>query len=439
MSLELLTLILFVSVFALFFLGLPVAFSLFGVAVIGFLLLSGPVALVSIFFSAFNIYMKAFLLVALPLFIFMGHILERSGIAEALFATIRGWIGRVPGGLAMGTVLICTVMAAMVGIIGAGVVTMSIVALPVMLSYKYNQRLTMGAIMAGGALGALIPPSIVMLIYAQIAGLSVGKLFAGGIIPGLILSGLYITSIAIRCARKPELGPPVPLEERYTWREKFVSLRGVILPVLLVVAVLGSIFGGIATPTEAAAVGAFGALICAAIYRRFSWTMLKEATLRTFTIFSMLFWIIIGATAFSRFFMSMGGIHLVEGLLVGGEVNPWVVLIAMQVSIMLLGMILDEWVIVMIAAPIYIPVIVSLGFDPLWFGILFMINIQMAVLTPPFGYALFYMRAVTLKEGIPMKDIWWAVLPFVPLQATGLALVMAFPQLALWLPGIIFG
>jgi tripartite ATP-independent transporter DctM subunit len=294
--------------------------------------------------------------------------------------------------------------------------------------------------MAGGALGALIPPSIVMLIYCQISGLSVGKMFAGGVIPGFILAGLFMTSIAIRCIRKPVLGPPVPPHERADWREKLISLREIVLPIVLIIGVLGSIFGGIATPTEAAAVGAFGAIICSIIYRKFSWAMLKESCLSTFGLFSMVFWIIIGADAFSRFFMAMGGVHLLEGLLAGGDINRWVILIGMQVSIMLLGMILDEWVIVMIAAPIYLPVIVHLGFNPLWFGILFMVNIQMAVLTPPFGYALFYMRALTLKQGdTTMGDIWRSIFHFVPIQAIGLILIMIFPRIALWLPGIVIG
>ncbi len=438
MSIELLIIIVFVCVFGLFLAGLPVAFSLLLVAVIGLLWLFGPVKLQIIAFAALGS-INCYILVALPLFVLMGHILERSGIAEALYGVFRYWMAPIPGGMAMGTVLTCTVMAAMVGITGAGVVTMGVVALPVMLAYKYDERIAMGAIMAGGALGVLIPPSVTMLVYCQIAGLSVGKMFAGGVIPGLVLSALYMASIAIRCARKPALGPPMPPEERPTWRKKFVSLRGIILPGSLVVAVLGSIFGGLATPTEAGAVGAFGALICTVIHRRFSWVMLKEACLRTLVLFSAIFWIIIGAFSFSRFFMAMGGGDLMERLVIVGEVNPWLVLIAMQVSLIFWGMILDEWVVIMIAGPIYIPVIVSLGFDPLWFGVLFMVNLQIALLSPPFGYALFYMKVVTSERGTPIRDIWLAVLPFIPLQMIGLVLVMVFPQLALWLPGIILG
>jgi tripartite ATP-independent transporter DctM subunit len=231
------------------------------------------------------------------------------------------------------------------------------------------------------------------------------------------------------------MGPALPPEERVGLKEKAISLRGSILPVFLIVAVLGSIFSGAATPTEAAAVGAFGAFLCAVVYRKSSWGMLREACYRTTKLMGLIMWIMVGIGCFNSFFMGMGGAHLVEGLTVG--VSPWAVLIGMQLSLFIMGMFLDDYAIIMICTPIYAPVIASLGFDPLWFGILFIMNMQMAVLTPPYGFATFYMRALAPKD-ILMTDIWRAVIPFVGLQATGLVLVMAFPQLALWLPNLIF-
>jgi tripartite ATP-independent transporter DctM subunit len=291
--------------------------------------------------------------------------------------------------------------------------------------------------MAGGALGALIPPSIPMILFAHITTLSVGRMFAGGVIPGLILALLYITYIALRCLRNPELGPAVPPEERVGWREKFIALRGSILPFVLILGVLGSIFSGAATPTEAAAVGVGGALICAAVNRKLDWPMIRIASYDTLRLSGMVMWILIGAAVFTRFYMGMGAAHLVEEMVMASELSPWAVLIMMQLSLMALGMIMDDYAVVLIAAPIYTPIIVALGFNPLWFGILFLVNLQIAYLTPPYGFALFYMKGVVSDRGIPMSEVWHAILPFIPLQIIGLALVMIFPQLALFLPGVI--
>jgi tripartite ATP-independent transporter DctM subunit len=434
MSIGPLTVILVLSIVVVFITGLPIGFTLGGVAMIYALLLWGPKSFSVVAHAALSS-MTYFILVAIPLFILLGMILERSGIGNAMYDTLYKWMGGLNGGLAIGTVIMCTLIAAMVGIMGAGIVTAGLVAMPEMFRRKYDKRMVMGAIMSGGVLGTLIPPSIPMILYSLYSKQSVGKMFAGGMIPGLVLSSLYCIYIGIRCHLNPKMGPALPPEERVGLKEKAISLRGSILPVLLIVAVLGSIFSGAATPTEAAAVGAFGAALCAIIYRKFSWGMLKEACYRTMILTGMIMWIMVGIGCFNSFFMSMGGIRLLDGLIVG--VNPWAVLIGMQLSLFILGMFLDDYAIIMIATPIYAPVIVSLGFDPLWFGILFIMNMQMAVLTPPYGFATFYMRGLTSKE-IPMSDIWRAVIPFVGLQGIGLILVMAFPQLALWLPHLVF-
>ncbi|MBU4242711.1 MAG: TRAP transporter large permease subunit [Nanoarchaeota archaeon] len=435
MSIELLTLCLILSVFLVFVTGLPVAFSLGSVSMLFTIFLWGPHSLQLITHAALGS-MTSFMLVAIPLFILMGNILERSGLAETLFKMVYLWMGPVKGGLAIGTVVICTAMAAMVGVIGAGIVTMGVIALPSMLRRGYNKELAMGAIMAGGALGALIPPSVAMILYSSLGKLSIGKMFLGGIIPGLILSFLYMAFIWIKCYLNPSAGPALSSEETVTWRQKFAALRDSILPMALIVLVLGSIFIGAATPTEASAVGAFGAFLTTVFYRKFSWRMLKEACFRTLKLFSMVMWILIGASCFSRFYMAMGAADLVKGLVTGSGINPWLIIIGMQISLIVLGMLMEDYAIIMIAAPIYIPIVTALGFDPLWFGILFIINMQIAVLTPPYGFALFYMKG--LSNEITMAQLYRSIIPFVPLQAVGLVLVMIFPKIALWLPGLMF-
>jgi tripartite ATP-independent transporter DctM subunit len=434
MSILHVVIILVVTVLAVFVSGLPIGFALGSVALIYTFFLWGPHAL-GIAALAGMASMQPWILVALPLFILLGMILERSGVGNAMYDTLYKWMGPINGGLAIGTVIMCTLIAAMVGVMGAGIVTAGVVAMPEMFRRKYDKRMVMGAIMSGGVLGTLIPPSIPMILYSLYAKQSVGKMFAGGVIPGLILSALYCIYIGIRCHLNPKMGPALPPEERVGLKEKAISLRGSILPVLLIVAVLGSIFSGAATPTEAAAVGALGAALCAVVYRTFSWKMLIGACYRTTKLTGLIMWIMVGIGCFNSFFMGMGGAHLVEGFTVG--VNPWAVLIGMQLSLFIMGMFLDDYAIVMICAPIYAPVIKSLGFDPLWFGILFIMNMQMAMLTPPYGFATFYMRALTPKD-ILMTDIWRAVIPFVVLQGIGLIVVMIFPKLALFLPGLLF-
>ena len=437
MSIGLLTLVLVLSILLFFVLGLPVAFTLSGVAMIFALFVWGPAAFSTVVHACWGSMMN-FVIVAIPLFILLGNILQHSGIAGAAYDMMHKWIGPVKGGLAIGTVLICTAIAAMVGVVGAGIVTMGVIALPAMMAHKYDRKLGMGSIMAGGALGALIPPSVPMILFANRTVQSVGRLFAGGIIPGLILSFLYCTYIGVRGYLQPDMAPALPPEQRVSWREKFVALRGSILPIFIIVAILGSIFTGAATPTEAAAIGVLGTLISALIYRKFSWTMLKNAAYDTMRLFGMVFWILLGAACFTRFYMSMGAVDLVQGMIEALELSPWTVLIIMQFTLMAMGTFLEDYAIVLIAAPIYTPIVVALGFNPLWFGILFMINMQIAVLTPPYGFALFYMKGVVSGKGIPMSEVWRAILPFIPLQIIGLALVMIFPQLALWLPSLLF-
>jgi len=434
MSIEFVALILFLTAFALFSTGFPIAFALGSAGLLYACVFFGP-SFFSVTAQAALGSMSGFTIVAIAGFVLMGMILKDSGVAGAMYDAMYKWMGPLNGGLAMGTVIVCTAIAAMVGIMSAGIITAGLIAMPEMFNRKYNKRMVLGSIMSGGLLGTIIPPSIPTILYALYSRQSVGRLFAGSVIPGIIQSALYIVYIGIRCVLNPKMGPALPLEERASWKEKFTSVRHAFAPVLLVVAVLGSIFLGLATPTEASAVGAFGAALCAVIYRKFSWGMLKRACYDTLKLTSMIVWFMFGIGVFNSFFMAIGGIDLIKNLVVG--VSPWAVLIGMQVSLFFLGMIMDGYTIIMIATPLYVPIIVSLGFDPIWFGVLFLMNIAMACMTPPMGFATFYMKSVTPKD-ILMSDIWVSVWPFVGLQAIGLALVMVFPQLVLWLPGLIF-
>jgi len=435
MNVGLITAMMFLSIIIGLVLGMPLAFCLVGIAVVFAFFLWGPNSLF-IFQSQMFGYTETIILIAIPLFIFMANMLERSGAADALYDTMHRWMGNLPGGLAMGTVLICTLFAAMAGISGAATVTMGIIALPSMLKRGYDKKIAMGCIQAGGALGVLIPPSVLMIIYAVFANESIGKMFLGGVLPGFLLSSLFIIYIGIRCFFNPSLGPPVPKKERVGLREKVISLRGVILPLMVVLFVLGSIFSGIATPTEASALGVLGAIISALVYKNLSWKTFKEASYRSLELSVMVVWIIIGAFAFNAVYQGVGAPKFMEQIILALPVNRWLVIISMQLVFFVLGMLMDPGGIIVLCTPIFVPVIKSLGFDPLWFGILFVVNMEMAFLTPPFGWNLFYMRSIT-PPGVTMVDIYKSVIPFVLLQAIGLALIMVFPQIAIWLPNLL--
>ena len=435
MNIGLVTILMFVGLVVLLATGLPIVFCLGGVAVLTAVLLWGPESLV-IFASNIFGYSMTIVLIALPLFIFMAMVLERSGIADDLYGMMHNWLGGIKGGLAMGTIIVCTVFAAMSGISGAATTTMGLIALPSMLRRNYDKSLSMGSIAAGGALGILIPPSVMMIIYALVAGESVGKLFAGGMFSGLLLSTLFIIYIGIRCFLNPSLGPVVPVEQRVSFREKLVSTRSIIMPLLLVVAVLGSILGGIATPTEAAAVGSLGAVACAAIKRRLNWLLIKEVCYRTMLLTSMIMWIAVVAISFSSIYSGLGAKELIEGIVTAVDVNRYVIVAIMMFLMIVMGTFLDASGIIFICTPIFVPIIITLGFDPVWYGILFVINMEMGFLTPPYGINLFYLKGV-VPEGITMGDIYRSVLPFVGVQAIGMILIIVFPQIALWLPGVL--
>lgn len=432
MSPELATVILFGCLVLFLALGLPLAFTLGGVGVIGILLLWGPGGLMVVA-SQMYAAMGKFTLVAVPLFIFMAMLLERAGVADDMYTMMHRWMAGLRGGLAMGTVGICTVFAAMSGISGAATSSMGVIALPEMLKRRYDKKIAIGCIAAGGALGILIPPSVIMILYGVYTGESIGAMFMGGVFPGLLLATLFIVYIAVRCWLRPEEGPPLPLPERATWGQKLASLRAVILPLVIVVMVLGSIYFGVCTPSEAAAIGVLGAVISAAVYRRLNWTMVKEACYRTAGLSGMIIWILAGAYCFTALYTATGVSHLLQDLLLSVPGGRYAVLVTMQLVFFVLGCFLDPVGIIMICTPIFVPVVQELGFSTLWFAILFVVNMEMAYLTPPFGFNLFYMRAVA-PPGTTMMEIYRSVGPFVGLQALGLALIILFPQVALWLP-----
>ncbi|MEW5721903.1 MAG: TRAP transporter large permease subunit, partial [Thermodesulfobacteriota bacterium] len=366
----------------------------------------------------------------------MGTILQESGIADEVYEMFYRWMGGLRGGLAIGTVIICTIFAAIMGISGASTITMGLIALPSMFKRGYDKDIVIGSIAAGGVLGILIPPSVIMIIYAMVARESVGDLFAGGILPGLVLASLYIVYIGIRSYLQPHIGPALPPEERAGLKEKIISLKSVIMPVILIFLVLGTIYAGICTPTEASAVGAIGAFICAAVHKRLTLEVVKKATRYTFLLTGMVMWILLGASLFNNLYRAVGAQELIMEMVAGMNMSPWAVLILMQVSLFVLGMLMDDFAIVMLCVPIYVPIIKALGFNTLWFAMLFMVNMQMAYLTPPYGFNLFYMKSI-VPEGITMAHIYRSVIPFVGLQLLGLILVMVFPQLALWLPAML--
>ena len=432
-----LTLLMFGSLLLLLMAGLPLAFVTGGLACV-FLFVLGDADMLNMVPSRIFPLMTDYQLSAIPLFILMAAMLERAGLIQQMFDVVYKLLGGLRGGLASATVFASTILAAMVGIIGAAVVTMGIIALPAMLRRNYEPKIAMGAIMAGGTLGILIPPSILAIIYAVVAEQSVGELFIGAVLPGLMLASLYIAYITVRCYINPELGPALPPDERLSVREKVNLLGGMVAPITLITLVLGVIFTGVATPVEAAGIGTFGAFVVAALHRRLTWETVHQACITTLKASAMVLWIIFGATVFVGLYVVEGGQTFVADALQGSGLGRWGILILMQVILVVLGMFLDWVGILLLCVPIFVPIIKILGFDPLWFGVLYLVNMQISFLSPPFGYALFYLRGVAPPE-IPMIDIFKAALPFLALQITGLTLCMLFPQIILWLPGLVYG
>lgn len=450
MDIASLTWLMFGSLFVCLMAGLPLAFVIGGLGVI-FVYLVGDQAMLNIVPSRIFPMMTNSDLAAIPLFIFMATMLERAGIIEEMFDVVYKWMGGLRGGLAASTILASTLLAAMVGVVGAAVVTMGIIALPAMLKRNYDPQLAIGSIMAGGTLGVLIPPSILAILYAVVAQQSVGELYLGSVVPGLMLSGMYLGYVLLRTYLKPELGPALPLEERIDLVEKLKLLKGLIMPILLVVIVLGMLFIGIATPVEAAGVGSFGAIAVALMHRRFTFKTLMDASVTTARSTAMVLWIIFGASIFVGFYILQGGQQFITETILGTGLSPYGVLVLMMALLVVLGMFLDWVGILLLAVPIFVPIIRSMTFDgvfglpgpspdavAIWFGVLYLVNMQMSFLSPPFGYALFYIRGVCPPE-ISMATIFRSALVFLVLQTLGLALCVIFPSLVTYLPDLVYG
>ena len=431
MSIELITFLYFGCLFLGLFLGLPVALGLGGTAVI-FAALLEPRSLLAIP-SAFYYTPWNGVLVTVPLFLFMGSLIRFSGIAEAAYDAVYKLIGHIPGGLAMGTVQVCTIFAAITGITPPATITMGQIAYPSMMKYKYNRAIAIGAIGSGGALGALIPPSVPFIFYGLLAKVSIGGLFLGGLLPGLMLATFYTIYIGVRCRIQPHMGPALPADEKFTTAEKIQGLFNIWPFMLLILLVLGAIWGGIATPSEAAAFGATGAFFINIIYRKLTWQVLRDSLETTVKLTGMGLWILIGANIYLNIFNSLGCQELVTSLVLGMPGGQNGILLMMMFIILLLGMVMDDWAIIMLCTPLYIPIINELGIDKLWFGVLFIVNIQIAYLTPPFGFVLFWLKSV-LPADVSMGDVYKSVGPFILLQLLGLTLVFIFPEIATWLP-----
>jgi len=422
------------------FSGFPLAFILSGVGFIFGILFMGD-RIYGMAIAATYKTMTNYIILAAPLFVFMGTMLGQSGVTEKLFGTMHLIMGGLRGGLALATIFVATIFAACTGVIGASVVTMGIVALPPMLKRGYNKALACGSVCAGGTLGILIPPSIMIVIYGPLAGISVGKLFAGAFIPGFILSALYMSYIAIRCWLRPGDGPALPVEERRAVpasKKITTMLAQLVPPVLLILGVLGSIFAGIATPTEAAGAGAFIATMLAIVYRRFNWQVLKNTMYDTMRVTGFIMLLVIGAGLFCSVFQYLGGGKFATAVLAAVPGGKWGSFAVMMFIIFILGMLI-EWIgSIFIVVPLFTPVAATLGFDALWFAICVCVMYQTGFLSPPNAHAIFYLKGVAPPE-VRVEDIINGVWPFIGLILIGLTIVVLFPDLILWLPSIIVG
>ena len=423
--------LMFLSLMLMLMLGYPVAFTLGAIA-----LLFGGVFLGLDFFHLLPLriwgVMTNFTLLAVPLFIFMGIVLDKSGLAEDLLETMGLLFGRLRGGLAVSVVIVGALLAATTGVVGATVVTMGIIALPTMLRRNYSRQLSTGAIAAAGTLGQIIPPSIVLILLGDVMGVPVGRLFIGAVVPGVLLVVLFLVYISLYAWYKPEVAPAIPAADERLLRKVFLTL---LPPLFLVVGVLGSIFFGIASPTESAAVGALGALLLALLHGQLSLERLHEAMQLTTRLTSMVFLILIGATAFGLVFRGMGGDHLVLDVMTNLPGGTLGFLIVSMLLIFLLGFFLDFLQICFIVVPILAPIAAGMGVDLLWLAVLIAINLQTSFLTPPFGFSLFYLKAVAPAE-IRIQHIYQGIIPFILMQIATIALLCLFPTLVTWLPDL---
>jgi tripartite ATP-independent transporter DctM subunit len=422
--------------FTLMFMGIQVAFSMMITATLFGLVIFGNRVIFQ-FVDKVEDISSNFVFAAVPLFVFMGSMLEKSGIADKLFEAIHIWTRRLPGGLALATITMCIIFAASSGVIGATESVVGLLTIPIMLRYGYDKGLISGTICAGGSLGTIIPPSVVAVVMGPLADVSVGDLFYGMAIPGLIMGGLYLVYILALCWFAPANGPRIPDEPGGpTFRQKlWISTRNLVPPLLMIFAVLGSILLGWASPTEAAAIGALASVGLTALYGHFTWPSLYHALIKTLKITTMIMTVLLAGTLFTGVFVGGGGINTANILINKMQLTPWMLLAMMMLIIFIAGFFLDWISIVLIFVPLFTPLIKTAGFDPVWFCILFLIMIQTSYLTPPMAPAIFYLRAVAPPE-ITIRHMYKGVIPFIILQIVTLAIVMMFPKLVSWLPSV---
>jgi tripartite ATP-independent transporter DctM subunit len=435
MSYGLIAALMFSSMMLLLLTGKRVFGAIGFVAVAAALLLWGDGGAEMAFSAAMKL-MKWYPLLTLPMFVYMGYMLSESGIADDLYRMFHVWMGPVRGGLAIGTVGLMVAVSAMNGLSVAGMAIGASIALPELLRRGYDKIMVTGVIQAGSSLGILVPPSVVLVLYGMIARQPVGQLWLAGVFPGLMMATLFVLYIAVRCWLQPSLGPALPREERaeITWAEKIRLLQAGILPLFIFFSMTGLFLLGVTSLVESSAVGALAATIAALVKRRLTRAVMEETLRKSLSITCMFMWIILAALCFGAVFDGLGAVKAIEAFFVGQlGLGPWGILILMQLSFILMGMFLDDTAMLVIVAPLYVPLVGALGFDLVWYGVLYTITCQIAYMTPPFGYNLFLMRAMAPPE-VTLADIYRSIIPFVFVMSLALALVMAFPEIAMWLP-----
>ena len=434
MSYELIALLMFSTMMLMLLTGQRVFGAIGFVAAASALLLWGDGGSEMPFNAAFQL-MNWYPLLTLPLFVYMGYVLAESGIANDLYDMLHVWSGGMKGGLAIGTVILMVIISAMNGLSVAGLAIGATIALPEMLRRGYDKIMVTGTIQAGSSLGILVPPSVVLILYGMIARQPVSQLWLAGVFPGLLMAGLFILYIAVRCRLNPDLAPALPAEERdIPLSRKLLMLRAGVLPLLIFFSMTGLFLAGITSLVESAAYGAAAATLAAAARGRLTIKVLEETVRKTLAISCMFLWIIMAALCFGAVFDGLGAGRALEGLfLEEWNLSPWTILIMMQLSFIILGMFLDDTAMLVIVAPLYVPLAIALDFNPIWYGILYTITCQIAYMTPPFGYNLFLMRAMAPPE-ITLGDIYRSIIPFVAIMGLTLVIIMIFPQIALWLP-----
>ena len=437
MNATFLVVLLIVLVFVVIFTGLPVTFAMGGLATLFALAFLNP-ATFSLMYARIWLTLMNFMLVAVPMFVFMGSLMEHTGIGDRLFKGVHVLAGGLNGGLAIATIVICTLLAASTGIVGSGVVIAGLMALPSMLKHNYDKRLAVGTCTASGTLGILIPPSIMLVTWGAMTGFSVGKLFFGAFIPGILVAVLFIIYVGVRCYLQPSAGRALPVEERRkisTGEKIKMFLQSVLLPVLLVLVVLGSIFFGVATPTQAAGLGALATILLAVGYRTLTWPAVSKALMDTVRTTSMIGFLFFGSLPVISVFLAAGGMDVINNALAMSGLGYWGVIAIMEVIILIMGCFVDWVALVVVATAIFVPIAIQLGCDPLWFAIITCLVITCGFLTPPFGGSLFYMKGIS-PSGINMNDIIMGSLPFMLMMIIAIVICMIFPQLVTWLPGL---